>query len=415
MIHKLKKVIKPLFLFGILLLGINACDFLEEDAFKAYTDGGEIQYRGKFDSVQIFPGRNRVQLNAQVSTDPRVTSYRVYWGNRSDSVVIPLQKSQIATKISQIIDNLEENTYNFEILTFDEEGNSSIPVFAIGKVFGEKYEEILLNRTLVKQNYQPANNSVIVQFAPVDTTSGIIDSEIEYTDNKKETKTFRVPADSTYQVILENFDLGNTFKYRSSFVPDTTSIDTFYTAYSVIEPIEPITIAPYFQNASAPFTILARESGNRYATPGDWIHNDAALSHNGFGVVDTNGGDDVFNLVTGFGGEPDVVNGKVYQRMRLEAGTYTYTVNGGSNNFSGFDDKVYFLAALGGDLPDVDNLETNANTLAFERVATSLASTYQMQFTLTEDFTNISIGLVFENSPGTNRFMTISSFVLKKN
>lgn len=413
MINKLKKIINPLFLFSILLVGINACDALDEDAYKVYTDGGEIQYRGKFDSVQIFPGRNRVQLSAIVNSDPRVTSYRVYWGNRSDSAVFPIQKSQIATKISQIIENLDENTYNFEVLTFDDQGNSSIPVFSIGKVFGSNYEAILLNRSLVKQAYQPADNSAVVQFAPIDTTSGIIDSELEYTDNQNVTKTFKISADSLDDLILENFDLGNTFKYRSSYVPDPTSIDTFYTAYNIIKPDEPITVAPYFVNASAPFTILERENSNRYATPTDWILNDGALNHNGLGVVDTQRSDE-FNLVSGFGGEPDIVNGKIYQRMRLEPGTYTYTVTARANNFVGANDKVYFLAALGSELPDVDNVEASTNTLAFKRVTTSAAQTYESEFTLTEDFTNISIGIAVANDPGQNRFMQITSFALKK-
>ncbi|WP_299060045.1 DUF4998 domain-containing protein [uncultured Polaribacter sp.] len=413
MINKIKKIISHIFLFSILLIGINACDALDEDAYKVYTDGGEIQYRGKFDSVQIFPGRNRVQLSAIVNSDPRVTSYRVYWGNRSDSAVFPIQKSQIATKISQIIENLDENTYNFEVLTFDDQGNSSIPVFSIGKVFGSNYEAILLNRSLVKQAYQPADNSAVVQFAPIDTTSGIIDSELEYTDNQNVTKTFKISADSLDDLILENFDLGNTFKYRSSYVPDPTSIDTFYTAYNVIKPDEPITIAPYFVNASAPFTILERENSNRYATPSDWILNDGALNHNGFGVVDTQRSDE-FNLVSGFGGEPDIVNGKIHQRMRLEPGTYTYTVSARANNFVSENDKVYFLAALGSELPDVDNVEASTNTLAFKRVTTSAAQTYETEFTLTEDFTNISIGIAVANDPGQNRFMQITSFALKK-
>lgn len=423
MIHKLKKIISYLFLFCIVLFSINACDFLDEDAYKEYAEGGEIQYRGKLDSIQIFSGKNRVQLNALVNSDPRVSSYRVYWGNRRDSVVFPITENQIATNISSIIDNLEENTYNFEVVTYDDMGNSSIPVFAIGKVFGDNYQSSLLNRLLVKNDLQVADNSAIVQFAPVDTSSGIIDSEVEYTDNNNVTKSFTIPADSTYQIVLDNFDPGNTFKYRSSFKPDPTSIDIFYTDYSVVEATVPITEAPYFENASAPFTLL-ETGGGRYATPTDWIHNQGALNHNGYGVLDTQGGRNRFNLVSGFGGEPNIVNGKIYQKMRLASGTYTYSLTTESNNYDGVNDQVYMTAALGDTLPDVVDVEIASETLAFARIS-GAARTYSIEFTLTEDFTNIAIGIALTNginpndpsAPPTNinRFMTIDNFTLKKN
>lgn len=422
MIHKYKKIISYLFLFSIVLFSMNACSPIEEDAYKAFVKDGEIQYRGKFDSIQIFPGKNRVQLNALVNSDPRVTSYRVYWANRNDSIVFPITTNQVAANISQIIENLEENTYNFEIVTYDDAGNASIPVFSIGKVFGERYESSLINRLLVKNDLQVADNSAVVQFAPVDTSTGIINSELEFTDNNNVTKTFTIPADSTYQLVLENFDPGNTFKYRSSYKPAPTSIDIFYTEYDVVEATVPITEAPYFENASAPFRLL-ETGGGRYATPTDWIHNDGALNHNGYGVLDTQGGLDRFNLVSGYGGEPNIVNGKIYQKMRLPSGTYTYSLTTEANNYNGLNDQVYMTAAFGDTLPDVVDVEISSQTLAFSRIS-GAARTYSIGFTLTDDLTDIAIGIALTNginpndptAPPTNinRFMTINNFTLKK-
>lgn len=422
MINKLKNITYSLFLLGVFVIGFNACS-VEADDFKKYTEGGEISYTGKLDSVEIFSGKNRIKLNALLSTDPQVSSFRVYWASRNDSVVIPVQENQIATNISHIIDNLEENTYNFEIVTFDDKGNSSVPVFSIGKVFGDRYQNSIINRPLVKKDLQIADNSAIVQFAPVDTSSGIIDSELEYIDNNNVTKSYTIPADSTYQLILNNFDPGNTFKYRSSFKPDSTSIDTFYTDYSIVEATVPISEPPYFKNASKPFKLLEIGTG-RYGTPTDWIHNEGALNHNGYGVYDSNSGGGIFNLVSGYGGEPNIVNGKVYQKMRLRSGTYTYTLVTEGNNYNGINDQVYMTAALGDILPDVIDIETSSETLAFSRIS-GPANTYKIEFTLTEDLTDIAIGLALTNginpndpsAPPTNinRYMTIASFSLQKN
>lgn len=422
MTHKIKKTAIPLLFVYILLLVFNACTSDEYD-YKKYVKGGEISYAGKLDSVKIFSGKNRIKLNALMSTDPLVTSYRVYWGNKKDSVVISVQENQIANNISQIIEDLEENTYNFEIRTFDDNGNGSIPVFAIGKVYGDRYQNTIINRPLVKKDLQVADNSAVVQFAPVDTTTGIIDSEVVYIDNNNETKSFIIPADSTYQIVLNNFDPGNTFKYRSSFKPDPTSIDIFYTDYSVIEAIVPITEAPYFGNATFPFKLLEIGTG-RYGTPTDWIHNEGALNHGGYGVYDSNSGGGIFNLVSGYGGEPNIVNGKIYQKMRLPKGTYSYTLVTQGNNYNGVNDQVYMTAALGDELPDVKDVEISSKTLGFSRIS-GPAKTYTIEFTLTEDLTNIAIGLALTNGidpndpsatpVNINRFMTIASFSLKKN
>ena len=421
MTHKIKKTVIPLLLVGILIIIFNACTSNEDD-YKKYTEDGEISYAGKLDSVKIFSGKNRIKLNALMSTDPQVTSYRVYWGNKKDSVVISVQENQIGNKISQIIENLEENTYNFEIRTFYDDGNSSIPVFAIGKVYGDRYQNSIINRPLVKKDLQISDNSAVVQFAPVDTTTGIIDSELVYTDNNNETKSFIIPAENTYPVVLNNFDQGNTFKYRSSFRPDPTSIDVFYTEFSVIEATVPITEAPYFRNASFPFKLLEIGTG-RYGTPTDWIHNEGALNHGGFGVYDSNSGGGIFNLVSGYGGEPNIVNGKIYQKMRLPKGTYLYSVVTQANNYNGVNDQVYMVAALGDLLPDVKDVEISTQTLEFARLS-GPAKTYTIEFTLTDDLTNIAIGLALTNgidpnnpsSPpvNINRFMTIASFSLSK-
>ncbi|WP_197026328.1 DUF4998 domain-containing protein [Polaribacter sp. Hel_I_88] len=420
--NSFKNIVKQIALTLVLIISIIGCNSLSEDDYKKFTEGGEILYSGKLDSVRVFSGDTRVQLTAQLSSDPKVKSYRVYWSNKKDSAVFPVLESQIATEITQIIDGLDENIYNFQIQTFDEEGNSSVPVFAIGRVYGERYRSSLRNRPLLKQDIVASNNTALIEFAPVDLTRGLVETEIEYTDNNNVTQSLTIEAANNEEFVLENFDAGNTFKYRSAFRPDTLSIDTFYTDFTVITPTVPITEAPYFKNASEPFKV-GEFSGVRYGTPEDWIHNEGALNHNGFGVYDSNGGGGLFNLVSGYG-EPNLVNAKVYQKMRIAAGTYTYTATTKGNNYNGVNDQVYMTAALGETLPDVVDVESSAATLGFERIA-GAPRTYSITFTLTDDFTNIAIGLaatngIDPNNPSAsptniNRYMTFRSFTLTKN
>jgi len=425
--NNLKQISKQLTSVLFLLAVILGCSSLAEDDYKKFTEGGEILYAGRLDSVKIFPGENRVQLKAQLSSDPKVTSYRVYWSNKKDSVVIPVTQNQIGTEITQIINGLEENIYNFQIQSFDNQGNSSVGVFATGRVYGARYRASLNNRPLLNEDIAFLDEAILLKFAPVDLTRGLVETEVEYIDKNSAMKSVVVKADNNGEVKLENFNIGNeSYKYRSLFKPDSLSIDNFYTDFTVITPKVPevpTSVDPYFKNASVPYELL-ETGGGRYATPTEWIHNSGALNHGGYGVLDTQPSNDIINLVTGYGGEPNIVNGKVYQRMRLPAGTYTYEVTTGNGNYNAVNDQLYFTAALGFELPNVSDVETSSNTLAFRRVSGG-ANTYQMDFTLTGNSTVISIGFALTNGidpndpnaapQNINRFMTIPSFTLTKN
>ncbi|WP_290567899.1 MULTISPECIES: DUF4998 domain-containing protein [unclassified Leeuwenhoekiella] len=388
------------------------CSCADEDEYLKFTEGGEILYTGKMDSVEVFSGKNRVRLKGLLSADPKVTFYRVYWSNRNDSVQIPVDPNRSSDSINQIIDNLDENIYNFEIRTFDNQENSSIPVFLTGRVYGDRYISSLRNRPIAESALR--GDSVEIDFVEADLTSGIFTTELEYTDKNGVNNSIIIPVDST-NLVLRNFESGAFFKYRSGFKPDSTSIDEFYTPYDTVIPILPVTEAPYIENNSKPFSISA-PSGQRYSTPAEWVHNEAALIYHGsYGNIDSQSGN-AMNIVTGYGGVPDLVNAKIYQRLNLPAGTYTYTVITAGGNWN-LGDKIYVLAALGADLPDVDNIETSSETLDFKRVAQGIGSannfTYTMTFTLTET-TQITVGLVASNSPGTSKYMPVNSFSLTK-
>ncbi len=130
------------------------------------------------DSVNVFAGRNRAQLQGIVNADPKITNFRVYWNSKNDSVTVPVERSQGIDTLSVIIDNLPENIYNFEVRTFDDEGNQSIPVYITGNVYGERYQESLGNRRYISHSLIGSN--LTIDYASMDLSSGVIGTEIAY-------------------------------------------------------------------------------------------------------------------------------------------------------------------------------------------------------------------------------------------
>ena len=403
---KLKK--RSYFTLILFSLFIYACSDMDEmDEYKRYTNGREISYTEKMDSVNVFAGRNRAQLQGIVNADPKITNFRVYWNSKNDSITVPVERSQGIDTLSVIIDNLQENIYNFEVRTFDDEGNQSIPVYITGNVYGERYQESLGNRRYISHSLIGSN--LTIDYASMDLSSGVIGTEIAYENAEGGQSEFFVPIDST-NVILDDFLGGSTYSYRTLFVPEENAIDTFYTAYDEFTPQFQITDPPYFTNASFPFESIAYD-GARWGTPAGWIHNEAALSHNGFGAMDG----EIFDLESGWG-QADIINGKVYQTMVLEPGRYVYTIDISEINYEGADnnlDKGYFTVAEGSTLPDVDDVETSDDVFAYERINRANGLLRALTFTITE-ITQVSIGIQTTNDQGAGRYVKINEFSLNK-
>jgi hypothetical protein len=91
---------------------INSCT--SGDEYRKFTEGGAISYTGKIDSLKLLPGRNRLEVQGLILSDPKVKELRIYWNNKKDSAVVPIVRTSGIDAVTKIIDNLEENIYNFE-------------------------------------------------------------------------------------------------------------------------------------------------------------------------------------------------------------------------------------------------------------------------------------------------------------
>ncbi len=387
-------------------LAFAACSDEMED-YRKFTEGGEINYTEKMDSIKVFTGRERLYLQGVVNADPKITSFRVYWNTKADSIVVPVTRTKPVDTLEVYIDNLEENIYNLEVRTYDDELNSSIPVYVTAEVFGPRYQSGLFNRPVVSNVL--IGNNLTISYAGMDLSSGVIGTQVEYTSSTtSELKELFVPIDST-MAYIEDFTSGSQYNYRTVFLPHPTTIDTFYTDYASFVPEPKLTDPPYLENASYPFEIL--EGGSRWGTPASWIHNEAALSHGGYGALDG----ELFDLESGWG-EPDLINAKVYQTVILPAGTYAYAIDIRETNYEGADnslDQGYFTVALGPSLPDVADVETADETLAYERVNKANGLNRVLTFTL-EETTQVSIGVQTTNDQGAGRYLKINSFALNQ-
>lgn len=151
----------------------------------------------------------------------------------------------------------------------------------------------------------------------------------------------------------------------------------------VIGPSADITTV-YLRNTSTPFTAAGMAPGGRWGTLTDWMANNAAKSHNGFGGYVADDGSSM-NMETGWG-SPAIHNGKIWQTTTspLPAGTYTFDVS--NLNWQGTKDPTYIVVA-----PGLDTIPDHADIPGNSTIYYTLFSSPLITFQLKED-TKVTVG-----------------------
>ncbi|MEO8254502.1 MAG: DUF4998 domain-containing protein [Flavobacterium sp.] len=377
------------------------------DEYKSFIKDGEISYTGKIDSLKIFPGKNRVEIKGILISDPKVSELRAYWNNRKDSISFPIVRINGVQEFSGVINNLEENVYNFEVRTFSKLGNKSIAQFQTVEVYGDRYQSSILDRPIVNTNLS-IDGTLLINFAAMDITMGIYATEVVYTDKFNLEHTVTVPV-KDFQLSIANYKSGSSFKQRSLYLPVPTAIDVFYTEYQSIKPLS----IPILINSQIPFqsTGSNRSTTTNFGTLDNWITNDAAKNTpGGFGGFQNSDGG-VMELEAGFNGFPGVINGKIYQVVNADPQSYRLSVNASNTNFDNTM-SVYIVVAKGGVMPDISNVTTDPNVLGYNKITGQ--NVFRVNFTVANE-SDICIGLVYNLPSSPGHWCYIKSWDITKN
>lgn len=223
---EMEKINRYAIICSVFLILLPGCGGMDE-TFREFIKNGEIVYAGIVDSVKIYPGRNRVRTSFCI-LDPTVARVGIYWNNQMDSVGLDVNPTEHPEPYQVDIAHLDEGVYSFEYYTYNEEGDVSMRVDAVAQVYGDEYEKMLLET--------PVKGAFVVEDNPDDfeIVWGVSDkmalgSELIYTGKGGEIKKQFVPVDEI-KTLVTGYKSGTDFWYRTFYLPDPTSIDTFATA-----------------------------------------------------------------------------------------------------------------------------------------------------------------------------------------
>ncbi len=204
-----------------LLICLAGCTKMDD--YLQHTDGKEIAYAGKADKPTVFTGRNRIKISYFLRPDPKITKGKIFWRNRLDSVEFAIERKGSIDTVQQTI-TLPEGSYSFEIVNYHESGVKSVPTFISGRVYGSNYEKTLINRGIASFS-NVANNGVKIDWGVNENTAYGVN--LEYSDLLDKKMLVAVPVKSTTNTLL-NVKNKSFVYYKTSFKPDSTSMDTFY-------------------------------------------------------------------------------------------------------------------------------------------------------------------------------------------
>ena len=207
------------------LFMLLACSDLM-DTHKEFIEGGEIIYAPKPDTIYFKAGKNRVQLNYEISKAPNIREIEVSWNKGEDTRAFPLEMVNGENKGALFLEDLAEHAYTFEVRLVDNFGHTSLAIPGFGRAYGDIYQSTLQTRTA--DVLKATDEGGVVVWMPA--SSGLLYNEVKYINNEGVEKTIQSDADDS-QLVIPDFRSGKGIQYRSVYVPEENCVDKFYTEW----------------------------------------------------------------------------------------------------------------------------------------------------------------------------------------
>ncbi len=212
--------------------------------------------------------------------------------------------------------------------------------------------------------------------------------EGEFTRSRyKQTFTFAEP------VVARYFKITILSGYNDAFWSQIAEIDLFNEVKISGENGNDAPGVISLVNAKKPFQgdgsdLFPAVGAGRMQKVAGWTHND-----NAYISFDTGEGGTFAVFSAAVWGAQDVTNGKIYQKVTLQPGSYTLNIDAGNATDPTCAD-VYGVVAKGETLPDYTVVTSDSNVLAYSDLVENQQKVNSISFTLTSA-SSVTIGIVY--------------------
>ncbi|MGN7990014.1 DUF4998 domain-containing protein [Pedobacter sp. 22226] len=226
---KKTKIILYMLAFGMLA---GACSKIDDYKGK-YQGTKEISYPGILDSLKIVSGKKRVLVYGLFTSDPKIVKYQIFWNGKQNMIEKSIKRTSGVDTVKLIIDKLEEGGINFEVRTFDDKGNISVPITSPGIVYGDTYASGIVNRAYNPTTtvYDAATKILSIDWLWVDPTA--LFTTVEYTDVTNVKKTIKVTITESTITRISDYKPGTDIFINTAYLPQRDILKPFYEKFAI--------------------------------------------------------------------------------------------------------------------------------------------------------------------------------------
>ena len=184
---------------------------------RQYLDRGELIYPGKVDSINIYPGIEKVKFEWEIKADPRIAKVEIRWseGAEARKREYPVTRTEDgAFTMSALIEGMPEGSYSFEFITWDDVGNRSLSTTRAVDIYGAT--NYLAHRTAKATRL---GNGTAIIWQPADP--GMVRVELSYTDFNGVKQQLSVWPEETNTIIFHQNDVQMVTVYKQEYELDT--------------------------------------------------------------------------------------------------------------------------------------------------------------------------------------------------
>ncbi len=222
---KAKNKMKNLLFIILIGLAVYSCKEIQS-TYKDFIEE-EVTYPAKIVNLTSRGGKNRVQLSWDPFDDPRVSDIVIYWNGKRDSLKVGIQGTPMEQKKEINVEDLSQGLYTFTAVSIDKFGNSSVETNALGRAYGNSYQNSLYNRVISSIDRDSVTQTVRITFG--EPSSGdYIYTILGYTNDEGNLRERKIGFDIN-EVEVGPLSGQSVLTSQSFYMPEPTAIDTFYT------------------------------------------------------------------------------------------------------------------------------------------------------------------------------------------
>ncbi len=207
----------------IFAFSVIGCGDMSE-TYSEFVKDGETIYIGKPDSIKVRSGKERVEISWLLLSDPKISKYKISWNNGENFLESDLVRSDRVDTVRVIIENLPEYIYDFDIVHYDDQGNSSVKSTAIGRTYGALYQSTLINRSI--RSMLRVNDSKDLMIEWYAASDEVLNVELNYIDALGSPIVRELAPGNLLDTLL-NFPVNGVFEYQTRYLPQPDALDQF--------------------------------------------------------------------------------------------------------------------------------------------------------------------------------------------